>query len=105
MRWMCVQHRFVDPESSSCSRFLYFCQMYPYHQRKKIHGSWEDGTRRGCASCGWILILLVVLNVSLGWGVRFSDDIVTFWVESGHGRSFLVMTRGVEMCVLDDTNT
>ena len=41
----------------------------------------------------WGMFLFVVLNVSLWWGTGFSDDVVTFWVETHSGRSFLVMTR------------
>ncbi len=38
----------------------------------------------------------------MGWGARSSDDVSHFLGGSRHGRCSRVMTRGLEMCVLDD---
>ena len=39
------------------------------------------------------------------WGTGLSDDVSHIQFGTRHGRCFRVMTRGLEMCVLDGVNT
>ena len=52
-----------------------------------------------------ILVRIVFVGDGSWWGSRSSDDIVTFWVVTLHGRCSRVMTSGLEIRVIDGVNT
>ena len=70
---------------------------------RKVLIHYKD-TRRGCVLLWAMLVRIVFIGSDSWWGTRSSDDIVTFLGGTRHGRCSRVMTRGLEMCGLDDSN-
>ena len=90
--------------------------LLPFLIQTQSHTTWKWDTAsflkkkknpwiaRLCLLWGMV-VRIVFVGSGSWWGTRSSDDIVTFLGGERHGRYSRVMTRGLEMCGLDGTNT